>query len=306
MMLAEAECRAPHAANARVVTSVSPTFRAPFVRSDAGTLRGVIVVAPDAALASVPPLHGESHAIVERATEQFGTFTKRLAAHGVKTIVSDAMGAAFGTLCADGAVLFADGAFIMRPSDLRRRGEIAPLEATLARANVPVVGRIAAPGLLDGGDVLLAGDTLFVAVPRSRRNEEGIRPSVHGNAFGREQLAAYARSQNITVVEVLVAAEVSRLRSVSSLVDERTLLVAPGLVDAAAFRGFTTIEAPRGEDFAAGVLALGSRRVLANLRFRETIPLLRKAKISVDAIDLWEFGKIGATPSSMALGLKRD
>jgi hypothetical protein len=53
------------------------------------------------------------------------------------------------------------------------------------------------------------------------------------------------------------------------------------------------------------VLALGGRSVLANLRFRQSIPLLRKAKIAVDAIDLWEFGKIGLTPSSMALAIKR-
>ncbi|GAC1551590.1 MAG: hypothetical protein NVS3B16_26330 [Vulcanimicrobiaceae bacterium] len=160
--------------------------------------------------------------------------------------------------------------------------------------------------MLDGGDVLLAGDTLYIAVPEARRSEEGIRASLHGNGFGRQQLAAYARAQNITVVEVAVAAEVSRLRSVAALVAEGTILVAAGLVDASAFGGLTTIRAPRGEDFAAGVLPLGNRRVLANLRFRETIPLLRAAKFAVDAIDLWEFGKIGATPSSMALALKRD
>ncbi|GAC1311377.1 MAG: N(G),N(G)-dimethylarginine dimethylaminohydrolase [Vulcanimicrobiaceae bacterium] len=289
------------------MTSASPTFQAPFVRSDAGALRGVLVVPPTAALADVRPLHGESHAIAERALEQFGVFSSRLAAHGVKVVRTEAAdGTPFGTLCADGAVIFADGAFVMRPSDLRRRGEIAPLEAALARAGVPIVGRIAAPGLLDGGDVLLAGETLFIAVATPRRSEQGIRASLHGNAFGREQLAAYARSKSIAVVEVPIAAEVSRLRSVAALLDEGTVLVAAGLVDATAFAALTTLVAPRGEDFGAGVLALGNRHLLANLRFRETIPLLRKAKFVVDAIDLWEFGKLGATPSSMALALKRD
>jgi hypothetical protein len=33
---------------------------------------------------------------------------------------------------------------------------------------------------------------------------------------------------------------------------------------------------------------------------------LRKAKIAVEALDLWEFGKIGATPSLLVLALKRD
>lgn len=289
------------------MTSVSPTFKAPFVSNDAGTLRGVVVVRPTGALAKVRPLHGESHAIADRAAEQFGVFLARLAARGVKVIEADATsGTPASAFCADGAVFFADGAFLMRPSDLGRRGEIAPLEAAFAGANVPVVGRIEAPGLLDGGDVILAGDTLFIAVSTPRRSEQGIVASLHGNALGREQLGGYARSRGLAVVEVPVAAEVQRLRSVASLIDARTMLYAGELVDGERFTGFTTLVAPRGEDYGAGVLALGNRRVLANLRFRETIPLLRAAKFSVDAIDLWEFGKIGATPSSMTLALKRE
>lgn len=290
----------------RPVTSASQGFDAPFVRSESAALGAVIVVPPTAAIAAVAPLPGEPHAIEERALEQFAVFVGRLHAHGVKTLEVEAVaGAPFGSLCADGAVIFPGGAFLMRASDVHRRPELAPLEAALARARVPIVGRIEAPGLLDGGDVLLAGDSLYVGVGASRRSEVGIAPSLHGNALGREQLAAYARSSNLRVVEVAVAGEVRRLRSVAALIDAETLLYAPGLIDGSAFTGLQKIEAPRGEDYAAGVLALGNRRVLANLRFRETIPLLRKSKVAVDAIDLWEFGKIGATPSSMALALKR-
>jgi dimethylargininase len=267
----------------------------------------VVVVPPTGAIAQIQPLHGEAHAIADRASEQFGIFLSRLTAYGVKTIsVEPDERAPLGCLCADGAVVFADGAFLMRPSDLKRRAEIAALEAALERARVPIVGRIEAPGLLDGGDVMLAVGTLFIALSRPRQAEMGIPNSVHGNALGREQLAAYARTRGLAVVEVVMAAEVKRLRSVAALVDDRTVLYAAGLVDGEAFAGLQTIVAPRGEDYGAGVLPLGNRRVLANLRFRETIPLLRKAKITVDAIDLWEFGKIGATPSSMALALKRD
>jgi dimethylargininase len=289
------------------VTTVSPTFKAPFVTSDGGVLRAVVVVPPAVGIAAIQPVHGESHAIAERAVEQHAIFTGRLAAFGVKTIEAEPdSGAPFGPLCADGAVLFADGAFLMRPSDLRRRGEIVALEAALGRAGIPIVGRIEAPGLLDGGDALLGSETLFLGVVKKRQAEEGIPPAVHGNALGREQLAAYARSQGFAVVDVPIAAEVRRLKSVASLIAAETLLFAPGLVDGSVFGSFEKIEAPRGEDYGAGVLALGARRVLANLRFRETTPLLRKKKFVVESIDLWEFGKIGATPSVMALALKRD
>ncbi len=289
------------------MTTVSPTFKAPFVTSDGGVLRGVVVVPPAAGIAAIQPVHGESHAIAERAVEQHAIFTGRLAAYGIKTIEAEPdSGAPFGPLCADGAVIFAGGAFLMRPSDLRRRGEVAALEAALGRAGIPIVGRIEAPGLLDGGDALLGSETLFLGVVKKRQAEEGIPPAVHGNALGREQLAAYARSQGFAVVDVPIAAEVRRLKSVASLIAASTLLFSPGLVDGSVFGSFEKIEAPRGEDYGAGVLALGARRVLANLRFRETTPLLRKKKFMVESIDLWEFGKIGATPSVMALALKRD
>jgi dimethylargininase len=289
------------------VTTVSPTYKAPFVSSDGGTLRGVVVVPPSAGIAAIAPVHGESHAITERAIEQHKIFIGRLFAYGIKTLEAESdPGAPFGPLCADGAVVFPDGAFIMRPSDLRRRGEVAALEAALGRAHIPVAGRIEAPGLLDGGDVMLAGDTVFIGVARKRQDEEGLVPAVHGNALGREQLAAFARSKQLKVIEVPMASEVRRLKSVASLIAASTVLFSPGLVEGAAFDGLEKIEAPRGEDYGAGVLALGNRRVLANLRFRETTPLLRKKKFTVESIDLWEFGKIGATPSVMALALKRD
>ncbi len=293
--------------NVRDVTTVRPSFKAPFVRSDGGVLRGALIVPPSAGIAAVRPVHGESHAIAERAAEQHGIFAGRLAALGVKTVEAEPdSGAPFGPLCADGAVIFGDGAFLMRPSDLRRRGEVIALEAALGRAQIPIVGRIAAPGLLDGGDVILSGDTLFIGVATKRQAETGIDAALHGNALGREQLGAYARGLGLKVVEVPMAAEVRRLKSVASLIGAETLLFSPGLVDGSAFAALEKIEAPRGEDYGAGVLALGNRRVLANLRFRETTPLLRKAKFTVESIDLWEFGKIGATPSVMALALKRD
>lgn len=289
------------------MTSAPPGLQAPFVRSDFGRLRAALVVKPSPALAGILPTHGESHAIGERALEQFAVFTNRLAAHGVEiTVLESDVAAPLGALSADTAVFFDDGAFLMRPSDPKRRREIAAVEAALVAAHVPIVGRIEAPGLLDGGDVLLAGDVAYVGAPRMRRSEIGIPAAVHGNVLGREQIAAYVVTRNMRAEAVTMNSDVRRLRAVASLVDAQTLLYAPGVIDGSAFAGLRLLEAPRGEDYGAGVLALGPGRVLANVRFRKTIPLLRKAKIAVDAIDLWEFGKIGATPSLLTLALKRD
>ncbi len=273
--------------------------------SDSAALRAALVFAPRAELPHLAPLHAEPNAIAERALEQFKIFVGRLNAAGVEVIEADSSLEAFSPFGADGAVVFPAGAFLMRPSDVRARGAIAALEAVLGAAGVPIVGRIDAPGLLDGGDVLFSGSTLYIGVTATRQAETGLPHSARGNVLGRDQLAAYARANGIAVVEVKMAAEVRRLRSVASIIDAKTIVAAAGLVDVSAFSGLDCIDVPRGEDYAAGVLALGNRRILANLRFRETLPRLRKSKAIVDAIDVWEFGKVGATPSSMVLALKR-
>jgi dimethylargininase len=275
------------------------------VPSDSAALRAALVFAPRAELPHLAPLHAEPNAIAERALEQFKIFVGRLNAAGVEVIEADSSLEAFSPFGADGAVVFPAGAFLMRPSDVRARGAIAALEAVLGAAGVPIVGRIDAPGLLDGGDVLFSGSTLYIGVTATRQAETGLPHSARGNVLGRDQLAAYARANGIAVVEVKMAAEVRRLRSVASIIDAKTIVAAAGLVDVSAFSGLDCIDVPRGEDYAAGVLALGNRRILANLRFRETLPRLRKSKVIVDAIDVWEFGKVGATPSSMVLALKR-
>jgi dimethylargininase len=280
-------------------------LQAPYVRGDAETLRAALLVAPSPSLAARKPLQSEPNSIPERAEEQHALFAARLAAHGVGVRVLPPSGAALGALCADAAVIFPDGAFVLRPSELNRRGEIVAIEAALQSLGVPILARLASPGLLDGGDVMFSGDTLYLGVATSRDSEIGLPGWSRGNAHGRAQVAAYARDHGWKVVEVALASEAIRLRAVAALVAPDAVVLSPALCDAAAFAGLQIIEAPRGEDCAAGVLALGNRRVIANVRFRQTIPLLRKAKIAVDAIDLWEFGKIGATPALLALALKR-
>jgi hypothetical protein len=107
------------------------------------------------------------------------------------------------------------------------------------------------------------------------------------------------------MVEVPLASEVQRLRSVAAFVDRGVIVLGTRVVDRAPFAGLEVIEAPYGEENGAGVLAIGGRRVIANVRFRTMFEVLRRARIAVDAIDLWELGKVGATPSTLTLALKR-
>jgi dimethylargininase len=277
------------------------SYAAPYVSSDAGALAGAVVLRPSAAVDRLPPIKGEPSPIADRAQEQHGILVRTLRDHGVTVHeMAPVSESATETLVADCAIVLPRGAIIARPSQIERRAEVVAVEKQLAALGIPIVGRIEAPGLLDATDVAVAPGRLFIGVPRAGA---GLRR--RSNELGRRQLEALASEQGFTTVELPVANDVPRLRDVFSLVGSETVVAAPDRVDLVAATGLRVIEVPRGEELAAGVLALGERLVVANLRFRKSIAILRKAKITVEAIDLWEFGKAGFGPFSLALAVKR-
>jgi dimethylargininase len=284
-----------------VSTATIKRFSAPYVSHDAGALAGAVVLRPGADIEHLPPLKGEPSAIAVRAQAQHDILVRTLRDRGV-TVAECAAGGVSpaASLIADGAVLFPEGALLTRPAQVERRHEAAALEAELERLGIPVAGRIDAPGLLDGGDVVVAGKIVYLGVPSGPQGQRQ-----RSNALGRKQLESFAVNSGRLVVELPVSADVPRLRNVFSVVGTATAIAAPDKVDLIGVRDLEIVEVPRGEEFAAGVLPLGEKRVLANLRFRESLAIMRKAKIAVEAIDLWEFGKVGAGVFSLVLAVKR-
>ncbi len=277
------------------MSKTSVHFGPRLVARPTGTLRAAALVRPPASIENAKPAIGEPNAIYARALEQHDVLAKTLAYFGVDVSIAESAGEdPYEVAVADAAVVFEDGAAIMRPSVMSRRGEAARIEAEFARIDVPIAGHIAAPGLFDGGDVLMVGRTAFVGV--------GSR----GNALGRSGFSSIASAHGFAVVEVPLAAGVGSLRAVAGAVASDTVVLAEGKVDPAAFAGFKTIVLERGEDLAAGVLCLGEHHVLGDVRYRTSLRALRKAGVTVEAIDLYEFTKIGIASGMLAIALKRD
>ena len=281
----------------RVVTE-KDILQAPYVRSAVGALRDAVVVGPGAALDRVVPVQGEPSPIVERAKEQHATLVRTLTGNGVRVHpLESADESGYATFVADCALVLERGAILLRPTRIDRRRETPAVERKLAEHGIPILGRIEAPGLLDGGDVALSAGVAYVGVPIKGQRS---------NTIGRAQLEALLSTAGIRSVELALAPEVPRLRDILSVVADDLIVVADNYVDVAPLAGVARLVAiPRGDQLGAGLLTLAPKRVLANLRFRVALPILRKAKIDVIAIDLWEFGKVGAGPSSLALPLKR-
>lgn len=265
------------------------------IGSPTGTLRAAVLVKPNQSIEQAKPLIGEPGVVYARALEQHAVLERTLQFFGVETIVLDPhAGDPYEASVADGALAFEDGAMIMRPTAMVRRAEADRAEAEFAHLDVPLAGHITAPGLLDGTDVLLVGSTAFVGV------------GTHGNALGRNGFSAVASAHGYRVVEVALADDVPALRAVAGAVAHDTVVVAADKLDPAAFDGFKTIVLERGEELGAGVLCLGERHVLADIRFRTALQMMRRHGIRVESIDLYDFCKIGITPSMLTLPLKRE
>jgi N-dimethylarginine dimethylaminohydrolase len=155
-----------------------------------------------------------------------------------------------------------DGAVLLRPGKDGRLGEAGALEADLASAGVPVVGRIEAPGTIDGGDTLwLDHDTLLVG--------RGYRT----NAAGVEQLAQAFPDADVLSYDLPHwngRGEVMHLLSLISPLDDDLALVYPRLAPVRLMellreRAIEVVEVPDEEFETMGpnVLALGPRRALA-------------------------------------------
>ncbi len=264
------------------------------IASSTARLRAALLIRPTAALERLTPLPAEPSPIFTRALQQHLILERTLRYFRVETTVIDAgRGGALSVAAADTAVILESGAIMMRNSVLHRPDEVAHTRAQFERMGVPIVACIEPPASIDASEILLIANTAFIGV--SRRS----------NALGRSQFADIAVSAGMNVLEVTMAPGAPALRSIASPVSVDTIVVAPQGFDARAFAGFNTIVLDRGEELAAGVLPLGERRVIANLRFRTSLRKMRSAGVAIEAIDLHEFGKVGLTPSMLVLPIRR-
>jgi dimethylargininase len=260
-----------------------------------GRLRAALLVRPSPAIENGEPCSGEPGAIYERALEQHQVLCKTLQHFGVATTVVESHGSdPYETSAGDAAVAFEDGAALMRLTPLSRRGEVDRMEAQFAKMDVPLAGHITAPALLDGNDIILAGQTAFVGV--------GSR----GNELGRSGFARLAGARGYRVIEVTLADGVPALRSVAGALNAQTIVLGSGKADPEAFSDFRTIELELGESQAAGVLTLDDGHVIADIRYRTALAAMRRAGVRVEALDLYEFTKLGLTPSMLTLALRRE
>lgn len=184
----------------------------------------------------------------------------------------------------DTAVVLDDIAVITRPGAPPRRGETRVIADALEPYR-PLV-HIEAPATLDGGDVLVLEEKIYVGLS-TRTNEAAVA-----------QLRFHTRREVIPV-EV---GEVLHLKSAVTRVGKDALLVNRKWIDVSPFAGWTLIDAEEPNALLVGDV------VIYPSAYPETVAALRARGIDVRTVDADELAKVegGVTCCSLLVKTAAD
>ena len=174
----------------------------------------------------------------------------------------------------DMVVVCEDLAVLARPGAPTRRAELAGVAETLRSLGLRTAS-IQEPGTLDGGDVLQAGQTVYVG-RSGRTNGAGIR-----------QLRALLAPLGRTVVAVPLT-NVLHLKSAVTALPDGTFLLLPHLVPAGLFPAVRPVD----EESGCHVVPLGGDRVLIAASAPRTAELLDDLGFTPVVVDIGEFEKL--------------
>ena len=148
-------------------------------QSMSATLLDVVVKRPGRAFGAAfdDPAHGFLHPVdLEVARRQHDAFVETLAALGPRVHVLDVELDTPDLVYTFDPLLVTDrGAIPLRPGKPNRAAEPDAIEAWTRAAGIPTVGRIEAPGTIEGGDTFWLRPDLFCIGRTLRTNSEGAR-----------------------------------------------------------------------------------------------------------------------------------
>jgi N-dimethylarginine dimethylaminohydrolase len=265
-------------------------------RSSTAPLRDVLVMRPGPGFGRAfdDPAHGFLHPVdLAVAQREFDGMVETLDQLGVRVHTLDADPESDADLCYvfDPLLVGPDGAIALRPGKPNRQGEPAILERWLLDRSVPIAGRIAEPGTVEGGDTVWLRDDLFVIGRSLRTNDAGAR-----------QLAEIVGG-DVRIVDVPYykgPAELVHLMSVISPVADDLAVVFMPLLPAGLFEwlsdlGVRLIPVPEEEEPTLGCNVLAVRPGVVIVA--DGNPVARRgldaAGVEVHAIPLRELGENG-------------
>jgi dimethylargininase len=225
---------------------------------------------------------------VDLATRQWNGYVDALTDAGWRPVeVPAAPDCPDAVFVEDTVVVFKDLAVMTRPGAEIRRPEVAGTEQVLDSLGYRL-GRIAAPGTLDGGDVLKVGNTVYVGAG-GRTNGDGIR-----------QLRQLLTPLGATVIGVPIS-KVLHLKSAVTALPDGTIIGYPPLVDdPRLFPQFLAVP----EESGAHVVLLGDDRLLIAADCPASAELFADLGYKPIAVDISEFQKLEGCVTCLSVRLR--
>jgi dimethylargininase len=187
----------------------------------------------------------------------------------------------------DPALVFGDGAILLRPGAPSRLAERDAMRDELARCFEPVL-ELKDGEYADGGDVLVTPRCVFIGLSK--------RTNAKGAAALQAHLQTLGRGSHV----VETPPGVLHFKTAVSLLAEDTLLATPAMAAAGLFAGFDIVPTPPGEDAAANALRVNDT-VFAGAHFPRTLDVLATAGYAVTPLAVRETAKLDAGLSCMSL-----
>jgi len=189
----------------------------------------------------------------------------------------------------DTALCLPEGAIILRPGAVSRRGEADQSAAALSALGLGCT-EIEAPGTVDGGDLLVTGSTVLAGLS-ARTSRAGIDSL-------REILGAWGYETRA----VLTPPDVLHFKSDCNILGEDTLLCTERLAGDPQLRDFRLLCVPAGEEAAANSIRVNDA-VLVPRGFPATADLLEKAGFEVLLLSVSQAALADGGLSCMSLRL---
>jgi dimethylargininase len=187
----------------------------------------------------------------------------------------------------DPALVFPDGAILLRPGAPTRLGEREEMRSVLKRHFSRVL-ELEDDEYADGGDILVTSEIVFIGMS-ARTNRTGAEALI-------AKLAQLGRKARIAETPKPIL----HFKTAVSLLSEDTVLAMRPMAESGIFAGFKIIVVPTGEDAAANALRVNDT-IFTGDRFPRTIDLLAKGGFAVEPMPVTEIGKLDAGLSCMSL-----
>lgn len=222
-----------------------------------------------------------------RALQQHRAYIAALEACGLDVLVLDAEEAfPDSTFVEDTALLTPQCAIISRPAACSRRGETENIRPVL-EGFYAQVEKIAAPGTLDGGDVMQVGQHCYIGI------------SSRTNPAGAGQLIAILERHGMSG-STLPVTEFLHLKTGVTCIAEKTLLAAGEFIAREEFSGFRMLPVADGETGGANCIRINGR-ILMPAGFPQLRQQLAADGTPIIEVDISEFAKLDGGLTCLSL-----